>query len=112
MLVVALAIGTPLQQDNQKNSYNGTCICIHHKTNYDPSCIAQWMCWDVGLPLIFSEHFENSVCHDVLHLDKHAILTAIILNYPTNKGMPVEHIDTHFLRRGDDNVLSYSGYEN
>ena len=35
---------------------------------------------------------------------------ATVLEYPTAKGIPINHIDTHSLRSGGANALSLSGY--
>ena len=35
---------------------------------------------------------------------------ATVLDYPTAKGIPIEHIDTHSLRSGGANALSLAGY--
>ena len=35
---------------------------------------------------------------------------ATVLEYPTPKGIPIDHIDTHSLRSGGANALSLSGY--
>ncbi len=37
-------------------------------------------------------------------------LAAMFLDYPTIKGIPINHIDTHLLRSGGANVLSLAGY--
>ena len=36
--------------------------------------------------------------------------TAKMLNYPDNKGIPIDCIDTHSLRIGGADVLALSGY--
>jgi hypothetical protein len=37
-------------------------------------------------------------------------LAAAILHYPTNKGIPIDKINTHSLRSGNANALALAGY--
>ncbi len=37
-------------------------------------------------------------------------LAATFLDYPTTKGIPINHIDTHLLRSGGANALLMDGY--
>ena len=37
-------------------------------------------------------------------------LTAAALNYPANKGIPIQHVNTHSLQSGGTNALALAGY--
>jgi len=59
-----------------------------------------------------SSCYVNGARKDVTAEDisKHLKLAAGLLNYPTRKGITVEHIDTHSLWGGGANALALSGY--
>ena len=44
------------------------------------------------------------------HMTRALKLAASMLQYPTQKGMPIERINTHSLRSGGANALALSGY--
>ena len=44
------------------------------------------------------------------HISKAIKLAATMLDYPSNKGIPIKRINTHSLRSGGANVLALSGY--
>ena len=55
---------------------------------------------------------EKGIRRDVTDEDvrKALKLAAIALNYPTQKGIPIDRIDTHSLRAGGAMALHLSGY--
>ena len=63
--------------------------------------------WDT----LFSAYFDKSGRHDVTDKDISLGLkaAATTLNYPKEKGIPVELVDTHSLCGGGANALSLAG---
>ena len=59
-----------------------------------------------------SAYFVNGCKHEVTDVNVRESLkfAATQLNYPENKGIPIERIDTHSLRIGGANALSLAGY--
>ena len=114
------ACGTTFKLDNQKNGWKN--VCVHHEANGDPYyCpvkaaarrfihIRQHMHndWET----LFSAYYDDDGRHDVTDKDVSLGLkaAATTLNYPTEKGIPIERIDTHSLRSGGANALSLAGY--
>jgi hypothetical protein len=43
------------------------------------------------------------------HISQALKVAAVALNYPMQKGIPIDHVDTHLLRSGDANALALSG---
>ena len=56
--------------------------------------------------------FVDGVRYDVTgdDISKGLKMAATLLNYPSMRGIPIEHIDTHSLRSGGANALALSGY--
>jgi hypothetical protein len=44
------------------------------------------------------------------NISKGLKMVATLLHYPTTRGIPIEHIDTHSLCSGGANALALSGY--
>ena len=65
-----------------------------------------------GATTFLSSFWENGVRQDVTaeHISRAVKLAATQLQYPTNKGIPVQRINTHSLRSGGANALALSGY--
>ena len=64
--------------------------------------------WDTFL----SAYFDDDGRHDISDKDISVGLkaAATTLNYPVEKGIPIELVDTHSLRGGGANALSLAGY--
>ena len=108
-----------LKIDNQKNGWKG--VCIHQEANGE-----DFLCPVKALGRRFlhmrqhhakrttplSAYFMNGERYDVTDKNIRQSLkdAANILDYPRNRGIPVERIDTHSLRSGGANALSLSGY--
>lgn len=116
---ILTADSATLKLDNQKNGWKG--VCIHQQVNGDPihcpiralgrriAHIRQHTC---QLDTFLSAFFVDGRRFDVTDNDMRTSLkmAALLLNYPTNKGIPVTRIDTHSLRCGGANALSLSGF--
>ena len=114
------ACGCTFKLDNQKNGWKN--VCVHHETNGDPLfCPVKAAArrfihirkhmkddWDT----LFSAYYDEKGRHDVTDKDISVGLknAAASLNYPAEKGIPIERIDTHSLRSGGANALSLAGY--
>ncbi len=44
------------------------------------------------------------------HISQALKVAVATLNYPAQKGIPIDHVDTHSLRSGGANVLALSGF--
>jgi hypothetical protein len=108
-----------LKLDNQKNGWKG--MCINQEANGEPlHCPVRALgrrymhirrhCADPDSFL--SAFFVNNARFDVTDADIRQSLkyAATVLNYPENKGIPIERVDTHSLRSGGANALLLSGY--
>jgi hypothetical protein len=114
------ACGATFKLDNQKNGWKN--VCVHHEANGDQYyCpvkaaarrfihVRKHMCndWDT----FFSAYYDENGRHDVTDKDISVGLKAAAtsLNYPVEKGIPIDRIDTHSLRSGGANALSLAGY--
>ncbi len=118
--LIATANGATLKLDNQKNGWKG--VCVYHKTNGN-----KWHCpvWalacrylhlrDMGTDsktFISAYYNEEKKRGDVTNEDISKALkaAAVVLDYPTVKGIPVDPINTHSLQSGGANALSLAGY--
>lgn len=114
------AAAATLKIENQKNGWKD--VCIHQQWNGDNVLCAvraigqrfvhiRKHCnsnFDVEL----SAYWEDGVRYDVRDKDisaglKHA---AMMLDYPTQRGISINNIDTHSLRSGGANALALAGY--
>jgi hypothetical protein len=116
---ILLADSATLKLDNQKNGWKG--VCVHQEANGDSvTCpvralgrrythIAQHTNRD---DTHLSAFFVQTTRFDVTDNDIRASLklAAKMLDYPRNKGIPIERVDTHSLRSGGANALSLSGF--
>jgi hypothetical protein len=118
-LDITSADSATLKLDNQKNGWKG--VCINQEANGDNvDCPVRALGrryvhirHHVSNPDTFlSAFFVNNVRFDVTDVDIRRSLkfAAQVLNYPENKGIPVDRVDTHSLRSGGANALSLSGY--
>jgi hypothetical protein len=114
------ACGSTFKLDNQKNGWKN--VCVHHEANGDPHyCPVRAAArrfihirrhmnndWDT----LFSAYYDDAGRHDVTDKDISQGLkkAATTLNYPAEKGIPIELVDTHSLRSGGANALSLAGY--
>ena len=108
-----------LKIDNQKNGWKG--VCIHQESNGE-----EFLCPVKALGRRFihmrrntaqrttplSAYFIAGVRYDVSDKNIRQSLkdAGTILGYPSNRGIPIERIDTHSLRSGGANALALSGY--
>ena len=110
---------TTLKLDNQKNGWKG--VCVNQEHNGD-----KVLCGTRGLGrrylhirkhtqdqnTLLSAYWENGVRCDVTDQDiRDAVKWAAAdLDYPCNRGIPVDRIDTHSLRIGGACALALAGY--
>ena len=105
--LIATANGATLKLDNQKNGWTG--ICVYRESNGDNwhcpvralTCCYLHLC-DMGAnsKTFLSAHYDDKgQCSDITNEDVSKALKAAstVLDYPTAKGIPVDHIDTHSL---------------
>jgi hypothetical protein len=119
--MILSADAATLKLDNQKNGWKGVCISYHSngEGEFDPvKALARRY---VGIrahtldqSTYLSAEFEDGVRTDVLAKDVSAGLkmAAAALDYPASRGIPIDKIDTHSLRIGGANTLSFVGYTN
>ena len=122
--VIMSADSATLKLDNQKNGWKA--VCVHHETNgnmvYDgvkALCrryvhVRRHMTGAKQWSTFMSAFYEDEARYDLSDSDMRTNLkwAAEVLNYPDEKGIPVEHVDTHALRMGGANALALSGYSN
>ena len=115
------AISSTLTLGNQKNGWKGA--CIHHEGTGDPifcptKALARRYCHirkyckgDMSVPLC-TYYTGDGNRMEVTDKDIRAALksAAAMLNYPSERGIPIERIDTHSLRSGGANALALAGY--
>ena len=100
------ATSATLKLDNQKNGWKG--VCVHHHANGQlykcpVRALARRMAHirhNTSDPTTFlSAFFVNGVRFDVTDTDIRTSIksAATILNYPAEKGIPIQWIDTHSL---------------
>jgi hypothetical protein len=108
-----------LKLDNQKNGWKG--VCIHQEANGDPiHCpvralgrrIAHIRTNTADRSTFLSAFFVNKTRFDVTDKDIRNSLkqAARALEYPEQKGIPIDRVDTHSLRSGGANALSLAGF--
>jgi hypothetical protein len=106
---------------NQKNGWKGA--SIHHECTGDPifcpiRALGRRFChirrhmdsdWDTPLSAYYT---LDGTRKDVAAKDISGSLksAAGLLNYPSERGIPIDRIDTHSLRSGGANALSLAGY--
>ncbi len=97
-------------------------MCVYHKYNgngwHCPACALArrylHLC-DMGAGskmFLLANYNDMEKCSDITNEDvsKALKVAATILDYPTTKGIPINHIDTHSLWSGGANALSLAGY--
>ena len=118
------AQGVTLRLRNQKNGWKN--VSIFQEENGNPyNCGARAVArrvvhirrnagsWMAARHLPLSTFFEGGVRKHVTQEDmsRGLKLAATMLNYPEEKGIDIERIDTHSLRGGGANALSLAGYK-
>jgi hypothetical protein len=118
--MILSADASTLKIDNQKNGWKGVCVSLHsngleafdpvralgrryvhiHEHTDDPKTVLSAYFDETG-------HREDLRDSDVRSSLKTA---AAVLDYPSQRGIPIDRIDTHSLRIGGANALSLSGY--
>ena len=117
--ILMTADGATLKLDNQKNGWKG--VCVYHEANGDPlHCpvralgrrIRHIRAGEGAGKTYLSAYYVEGRRFDVTADDMSRALkgAARALHYPTNKGIPIERINTHSLRSGGANALALSGY--
>ena len=108
-----------LKLDNQKNGWKS--VCINHEHNGDDifcavRALGRRYCHIVrnkgNMNTLLSAYWEGDTRKDVTDKDIRDSLkwAAECLNYPTERGIPIELVDTHSLRIGGACALALSGY--
>ena len=108
-----------MKLDNQKNGWKG--VCIFHKSNGN-----NYLCPVRALgqryihirqhgstaKTTLSSYCSNGKRGDVTaeHISRALKSTAMELQYPTNKGIPITRINTHSLQSGGANALALNRY--
>jgi hypothetical protein len=105
--LIETADGATLKLDNQKNGWRG--VCVYHKTNGDEwhcpiwvlACCYLYLCdMDSDSKTFLSAYYNDEKKRgDVTSEDVSKALkaAAVVLDYPTAKGIPVYRINTHSL---------------
>jgi hypothetical protein len=108
-----------LKLDNQKNGWKG--VCIYQEANGEAF---NFPVKALALRVIhihenggdhkalLSAFYLDGVCYDVTgdNVSKGLKMAAMLLHYPSSRGIPIEQINTHSLRSGVANALALSGY--
>ncbi len=113
------ADGATLKLENQKNGYKG--VCIYQESNGDAihcpvhtlGCRFIHIRENKGGPKTFiCAYWHKTKQHNVTAEDISQSLkvAAAALNYPSLRGIPIKHIDTHSLRIGGACALALSGF--
>jgi hypothetical protein len=118
--LISSADGATLKLDKQKNGWKG--VCVYHELN-DEAChcpVRTLACCHIHLhnngadikTFLSAYYDDKGQRSDITNEDVSKALkaAATVLEYPTAKGIPIDHIDTHLLRSGGANALSLSGY--
>ena len=119
---ILAADSATLHLTNQKNGWKNVCINHHHngdKLLSPTKAIARRYLHIRNntvkadfLTTNLSAYFVDGCKYEVTDKDVRSALkyAAKKLNYPENKGIPIERVDTHSLRGGGANALSLAGY--
>jgi hypothetical protein len=110
-----------LRLDNQKNGWRNVCVNQHHNGD-DIFCGVRGLGrryihirrhmrgnWNTNLSAVWDENGKRLDVTDKC-IRNGLKLAATALNYPENRGIPVERVDTHSLRIGGANALHLAGY--
>jgi hypothetical protein len=118
-LAIASTTGATLKLDNQKNGWKG--VSIYNETNGNPAlrpvCALgrhyKHICNSTGKKKTFlSAYYDGGIEANVTleHISCGLKTAAAALDYPSQKGIPIERINTHLLRSGRANALALSGF--
>jgi hypothetical protein len=110
-----------LKLDNHKNGWTG--VCVHQEANGEVfNCPVKALARRVmhirenggDQKALLSAIYVEGVCYDVTgdDISKGLKMAAMLLNYPSTQGIPIERINTHSLHSGGANALALSGYSN
>ena len=113
------AIGETLRLGNLKNDWKN--VCIYQEANRDqrdcPVCTVGRHYFHirantVDATTLLLVYFVNGLRKDVTDNDirKGVKYAAACLDYPCQKGIPIDQIDTHSLQGGGANALALAGY--
>ena len=118
------AHGISLRLRNQKNGWKNVCIFQEANGNVyncGVRAIARRVLhirshtssWNAAKNMPLSTYFERGVRKHVTQEDisRGLKMAATMLNYPSEKNIPIDRVDTHSLRGGGANALALSGYE-
>jgi hypothetical protein len=103
---IITAESTTLKLDNKKNGWKG--VCVHQEANGEAFncpvkalvCRVIHICKNRGDPkTLLSAFYLNGIRYDVTGEDisKGLKMAATLLHYPTTRGIPIDHINTHSL---------------
>jgi len=108
-----------LKLDNQKNGWKG--VCVHQEANGEAfnrpvKALACWIihvCENGGdnktlLLAFYVDGVQYNVTGD--DISKGLKMAAMLISYPSMRGIPIESVVTHFLQSGGATALALSGY--
>jgi hypothetical protein len=118
--LILTADGAKVKSDNKTNGWKG--VCVYHEANGK-----RWHCPVHALAqhylhlcnmgansktFLLAYYNDKGKCKDITNKDvsKAYKVAAMALDYPTAKGIPINRIDTHYLRSGGANALLLAGY--
>ncbi len=117
--LIVTADGATMKLDNQKNGWKGVCVYQEANSNdYNCPVRALGRCFlhlrqhGADAKTFLSAFWMEGIRMDVTAENiSRALKSAVVeLQYPTNKGIPIERINTHSLRSGGANALALAGY--
>ena len=117
--LISTADGATLKLDNQKNGWKG--VCVYQEANGDAyHCPVRALGrrylhlrqHGASTTTFLSTFWMDGVCLEVTaeNISRALKSAATELHYPTNKGIPIERINTHSLQSGGANALALAGY--
>jgi hypothetical protein len=117
--LIAVAVGATMKLDNQKNGWKG--VCVYQESNgYPLNCPIRALgrrylhlrTYGATKTTMILAYFNEGRRYDVTseHVSSALKLAAGALEYPTFKGIPIERVNTHFLRSSGANPLALAGY--
>jgi hypothetical protein len=117
--LIMTAESATLKLDNQKNGWKG--VRVHQEANGEAficpvkalACRVIHICENGGdHKALLSAFYLDGVCYEVTgdNVSKGLKMVAMLLHYPSTRGIPIERIDTHSLCSGGANALALSGY--
>ena len=117
--LIMTAESATLKLDNQKNGWKG--VCVHQEANgKEFNCPVKALARRVihirenegDTKTLLSAIYIDGIRYDITGEDisKGLKMAATLLHYPTTRGIPINHINTHSLCSGGANALALSGY--